>query len=213
MVFRNFVCTPGIKAVNNQAQHAIRTSERAVVGAVAGAAKMTLMNSANSSNGSCGSPNYADELAAATSRKLEQGWPEKVRTMQRNWIGPQPGRARARLPTSAAASALPDLKITVFTTLRRHHLRRNTCSNWRPQHPLVADIASARCRSCSAQDRISLIAEQRKAKKKSGDIGAIEKHGVFTGRYAQATRTTGEPRPQSGSPTTLLMDYGTGAPS
>ena len=53
-----------------------------------------------------------------------------------------------------------------------------------------------------------LIAEQRKAKE-TGDIGSIEKHGVFTGRYAR------NPFNKEAVPiwvaNYILMDYGTGA--
>ncbi len=53
-----------------------------------------------------------------------------------------------------------------------------------------------------------LIAEQRKAKE-VGDIGAIEKHGVFTGRYAK-NPYNGEAVPVWVA-NYILMDYGTGA--
>ena len=52
------------------------------------------------------------------------------------------------------------------------------------------------------------MAEQRKAKR-SGDIGAIEKHGVFTGRYA-INPFNGE-RVPIWVANYILMDYGTGA--
>ncbi len=53
-----------------------------------------------------------------------------------------------------------------------------------------------------------LIAEQRRAKE-AGDIGAIEKHGVFTGRYAK-NPYNGEAVPVWVA-NYILMDYGTGA--
>ena len=53
-----------------------------------------------------------------------------------------------------------------------------------------------------------LIAEQRKAKE-AGDIGAIEKHGVNTGRYA-INPFNGEKVPIWVA-NYILMDYGTGA--
>ena len=53
-----------------------------------------------------------------------------------------------------------------------------------------------------------MIAEQRKAKE-VGDIGAIEKHGVFTGRYAK-NPYNGEAVPVWVA-NYILMDYGTGA--
>src|ERR1019366_8460814 len=53
-----------------------------------------------------------------------------------------------------------------------------------------------------------LIAEQRRAKE-AGDIGNIEKHGVFTGRYAK-NPYNGEVLPVWVA-NYILMDYGTGA--
>ena len=53
-----------------------------------------------------------------------------------------------------------------------------------------------------------LIAEQRRAKE-AGDIGEIEKHGVFTGRYAK-NPYNGEAVPVWVA-NYILMDYGTGA--
>ena len=53
-----------------------------------------------------------------------------------------------------------------------------------------------------------LIAEQRKARE-AGDIGEIEKHGVFTGRYA-INPYNGEKVPIWVA-NYVLMDYGTGA--
>ena len=71
---------------------------------------------------------------------------------------------------------------------------------------MVADITSANAelRAQVAQ----LIAEQRKAKE-VGDIGEIEKHGVFTGRYA-VNPYNGEKVPIWVA-NYVLMDYGTGA--
>src|SRR5205807_1216069 len=53
-----------------------------------------------------------------------------------------------------------------------------------------------------------LIAEQRKARE-VGDIGEIEKHGVFTGRYAK-NPFNGEALPVWAA-NYILMEYGTGA--
>ena len=53
-----------------------------------------------------------------------------------------------------------------------------------------------------------LIAEQRKAKE-AGDVGAIEKHGVFTGRFA--INPFNDEKVPIWVANYILMDYGTGA--
>ncbi len=62
---------------------------------------------------------YADELLEAAERLTD--WPEKVLTMQRNWIGKSIGaRVRFDLADGGAAPG-----IDVFTTQNRHDLRRD----------------------------------------------------------------------------------------
>ena len=145
--------------------------------------------------------NYADELL----RDLEklEGWPEKVRTMQRNWIGRSEG---ALVDFELGGSIGPaGSKITVFTT-RIDTIYGATSLQLAPQHPLVADMIAKNPDLRAKIDQ--LIAEQRKAKE-VGDIGAIEKHGVFTGRYAKNPFNQ-EPLPIWVA-NYILMDYGTGA--
>ena len=101
------------------------------------------------------------------------GWPEKVRTMQRNWIGRSEG-ALVDFKLDGAAGPAGD-KITVFTT-RIDTIFGATSLQLAPEHPIVTDlIANDPSLLAKVED---LIAEQRKAKE-AGDIGAIEKHGVF----------------------------------
>jgi leucyl-tRNA synthetase len=144
---------------------------------------------------------YADELL----RDLEklEGWPEKVRTMQRNWIGRSQG---ALVDFELGGSVGPaGSKITVFTT-RIDTIYGATSLQLAPQHPLVADMIAKNPDLRAKVDQ--LVAEQRKAKE-VGDIGAIEKHGVFTGRYAKNPFNQ-EPLPIWVA-NYILMDYGTGA--
>ncbi len=75
-----------------------------------------------------------------------------------------------------------------------------------PEHPMVADMIA---RDPDLRVQVDeLIAEQRRAKE-AGDIGNIEKHGVFTGRYAK-NPYNGEAVPVWVA-NYILMDYGTGA--
>jgi len=140
---------------------------------------------------------YADELLEGLD-KLE-GWPEKVRTMQRNWIGRSEG--------TEVDFALEggDEKIRVFTT-RVDTIFGATSVQLAPEHPLVTRLAAADSALKAQVDH--LIDEQTRARE-AGDVGAIEKHGVDTGRFAL--------NPYSGERVPIwvanyiLMDYGTGA--
>jgi leucyl-tRNA synthetase len=140
---------------------------------------------------------YADELLDGI-EKLD-GWPEKVRTMQRNWIGKSEG---AMVDFKLEDS---DQKITVFTT-RIDTIYGATSLQLAPEHPLVSTFVASddMLRSSVAE----MLAEQRRAKE-AGDVGMIEKHGVFTGQYA-INPFNGERMPIWVA-NYILMDYGTGA--
>jgi leucyl-tRNA synthetase len=144
---------------------------------------------------------YADELL----RDLDKldGWPEKVRTMQRNWIGRSEGAMVAFRLDEASDS--PDAKITVFTT-RLDTIYGATSIQLAPEHPLVARLA--RNNDPLREQVAQLMAEQRKAKE-VGDIGAIEKHGVNTHRFS-VNPFNGEKIPIWVA-NYIVMDYGTGA--
>jgi leucyl-tRNA synthetase len=144
---------------------------------------------------------YADELLGGLD-KLD-GWPEKVRTMQRNWIGRSEGTLVDFKLEGAANPA--DSTITVFTT-RVDTIYGATSIQLAPEHPLVARFTAHNDILRAAVNQ--LIAEQRKAKE-VGDIGAIEKHGVNTGRFA-VNPYNGERLPIWVA-NYILMDYGTGA--
>ena len=149
---------------------------------------------------------YADELL----RDLDKldGWPEKVRLMQRNWIGRSEGtlvdfKLDYTQPHTGFGPA--GATISVFTT-RVDTIFGATSVQLAPEHPIVADLAANNPELRSKVDQ--LIAEQRKAKE-VGDIGEIEKHGVATGRYA-INPFNGEKIPVWVA-NYILMDYGTGA--
>jgi leucyl-tRNA synthetase len=144
--------------------------------------------------------NYSDELLAGLD-KLE-GWPEKVRTMQRNWIGRSEGALvdfKIDGPLSAAG------KITVFTT-RIDTIFGATSIQLAPEHPIVAELVGNDPHLHSKVE--DLIRDQARARE-AGELGGIEKHGVFTGRYAI------NPFNQEKVPiwvaNYILLDYGTGA--
>jgi leucyl-tRNA synthetase len=144
---------------------------------------------------------YADDLL----RDLDklQGWPEKVRIMQQNWIGRSEGTL---IDFDLGGTVGPaGSTITVFTT-RVDTIYGATSVQLAPQHPIVCDMIE---RDPDLRAKVEeLIAEQRRAKE-AGDIGNIEKHGVFTGRYAK-NPFNGEAVPVWVA-NYILMDYGTGA--
>ncbi|HVM94032.1 MAG TPA: leucine--tRNA ligase [Terriglobales bacterium] len=144
---------------------------------------------------------YSDELL----RDLEQlpGWPDKVKIMQQNWIGRSEG---ALVDFDLGGTVGPaGSTITVFTT-RIDTIYGATSIQLAPEHPIVTDIAA---RSPELRKQVDeMIAEQRRAKE-SGNIGEIDKHGVFTGRYAK-NPFNGETLPVWVA-NYILMDYGTGA--
>jgi len=144
---------------------------------------------------------YAEELLRDLDRLA--GWPEKVRTMQRNWIGRSEG---ALVDFQLEGNAGPaGSKISVFTT-RIDTIYGATSLQLAPEHPLVADFTRYNQPLGAAVQQ--LIGEQRKAKE-VGDIGEIEKHGVNTHRYA-INPFNGERLP-IWIANYILMDYGTGA--
>jgi leucyl-tRNA synthetase len=144
---------------------------------------------------------YSDELLSDL-EKLD-GWPDKVRTMQRNWIGRSEGTL-VDFKLEAPAGA-PAATITVFTT-RVDTIYGATSIQLAPEHPLIADFAANN--DLLRAEVNQLIAEQRKAKE-VGDIGAIEKHGVNTGRFA--INPYNRERVPIWVANYILMDYGTGA--
>src|SRR6266568_5146427 len=149
---------------------------------------------------------YADELLRDLD-KLE-GWPEKVRTMQRNWIGRSEGALvdfKLDYAENHKGFGPGGSTISVFTT-RVDTIFGATSVQLAPEHPIVKDLAVANPDLRAKVDQ--LIAEQRKAKE-TGDIGEIEKHGVPTGRFA--INPFNSERVPVWVANYILMDYGTGA--
>jgi leucyl-tRNA synthetase len=140
---------------------------------------------------------YAEELLNAL--KQLEGWPEKVRTMQRNWIGRSEGTEVDFAVDNRAE------KIRVFTT-RVDTIFGATSVQLAPEHPLVTALAADD--SGLRVQVAGLIDEQKKARE-TGDLGAIEKHGIPTGRFA-INPYNSELIPIWVA-NYVLMDYGTGA--
>ena len=140
---------------------------------------------------------YADRLLENLD-KLE-GWPDKVKTMQRNWIGKSYG---ANINFKIKDS---DKVLEVFTT-RADTLFGATYMVMSPEHPYVNELVAGR------PEEAEIEAYQEKARRMS-DIERTstsnEKTGVFTGRYA-INPVNGKEIPIYISDY-VLMGYGTGA--
>jgi leucyl-tRNA synthetase len=141
---------------------------------------------------------YVEELLAGLD-PLAEGWPERIVTMQRNWIGKSEG---ARVRWAVAGS---DRVIETFTT-RLDTVYGAVALILAPEHPLVDEvIAGVPGRAAIARTIESLRQQSRRAQV----TGEVEKEGVFTGRFAL--------HPLSGEQTPIwvsnfvLMEYGTGA--
>ena len=140
---------------------------------------------------------YAQELLDGLD-KLD-GWPEKVRTMQRNWIGRSEGTE-----VDFTVEGSGD-KIRVFTT-RVDTIFGATSVQLAPQHPLVAAFTT---HDSTLKAQVDELIEQQKKAREAGDLGAIEKHGVPTGKFA-LNPYNGE-RVPIWVANYILADYGTGA--
>jgi leucyl-tRNA synthetase len=141
---------------------------------------------------------YAAELLADLDRL--DGWPEKVRTMQRNWIGRSDG---AMVDFSLAQE--PKTKIRIFTT-RIDTIFGATSIQLAPQHPLVETFVAGNQDLRAAID--VMIAEQKRAKE-NDEIGSLDKSGFFTGAYA--VNPFNKEQIPIWIANYILMDYGTGA--
>jgi leucyl-tRNA synthetase len=153
---------------------------------------------------------YAEELLEGLDKL--PGWPEKVRTMQRNWIGRSEGTEvdfflaeKAGQGSGIRDQGSEKTRIRVFTT-RVDTIFGATSVQLAPQHALVAEFTAADPRLNAQVDE--LLDQQKKARE-AGDLGAIEKHGIPTGHFA-ANPYNGELIPIWVA-NYVLMDYGTGA--
>jgi len=141
---------------------------------------------------------YAEQLLADM-KEIEDGWPERVLTMQRNWIGKSKG-ARVRFRVEGS-----DETIEVFTT-RIDTIYGATSVLLSPEHPLVPKLLDSG--SASAQDHAEWD-RLRKRVLKTEEIATAEKEGFFTGRYA-LNPFSGEKIPIWVA-NFVLAEYGTGA--
>ncbi|MCC7008340.1 MAG: leucine--tRNA ligase [Acidobacteria bacterium] len=145
---------------------------------------------------------YADELIDAIAGLTE--WPEKVLTMQRNWIGRSEG-ARIRFPL-VDASGTPSADVVEVFTTRIDTIFGVTFVTLAPEHPLVERLAAESADPAALRGAAARFRAQDRLARMSG---GVEKEGVDTGRLVL--------NPFTGATVPLwianfvLGEYGTGA--
>jgi len=137
---------------------------------------------------------YAEELLRDLDRL--SGWPERVVTMQRNWIGRSAG-AEIRFPLDGRSGDL-----AVFTT-RPDTLFGVTFMSLAPEHPLVPELVAA---TPAAQEIAAFAARARATSRAERSAG---KEGIATGAFCRHP-LTGARLPIYVA-NFVLMEYGTGA--
>ncbi|MBC7076085.1 MAG: leucine--tRNA ligase [Syntrophomonadaceae bacterium] len=141
--------------------------------------------------------NYAQRLLDDL-EKLP-GWPEKVKIMQKNWIGRSEGCEFSMHVDGA------DETINVFTT-RPDTVFGVTYMVLAPEHPLVEKICRGKPQEAQVKDFVNKVKYISEIDRTSAEI---EKEGVFTGAHAI--------NPMNGEKVPIwiadyvLMEYGTGA--
>ena len=140
---------------------------------------------------------YAEDILDACDRL--SGWPERVLTMQRNWIGKSHG-AIIRFPLVDS-----DEVVEVYTT-RQDTLYGATFMCFAPEHPMIKEIIKGQPQETEI---LEFIDKTLKMDSFVRTADHTEKEGIFTGRYCL------NPGTQAKIPiyvaNFVLFDYGTGA--
>jgi leucyl-tRNA synthetase len=140
---------------------------------------------------------YAEELLDWCDKL--PGWPERVLTMQRNWIGKSVG-AEILFPLEN----VPEV-INVFTT-RQDTVFGATFMSLAPEHPLAIRLSKGTPQEQAVREFVEKTRRQDKIKRTAE---TTEKEGVFTGGYCLNPLTRA--RMPIFVANFVLMEYGTGA--
>jgi len=139
---------------------------------------------------------YADELLKDLDKL--KGWPEKVKTMQANWIGKSRG-AQVTFKVDGM-----DKELTVYTT-RPDTIYGVTYMVIAPEHPIVPELVAGLETQAECEEFIRKMQFLNEIERTSSET---EKEGVFTGRYV-INPITGDKVPLYLA-NYVLTDYGTG---
>jgi leucyl-tRNA synthetase len=140
---------------------------------------------------------YAEELLEGCDKL--SGWPERVLTMQRNWIGKSVG-AEILFPLENSKEI-----IKVFTT-RQDTVFGATFMSLAPEHPLAIRLSKGTPQEQAVREFVERMRRQDKIKRTAE---TTEKEGVFTGAYCLNPMT--KARMPIFVANFVLMEYGTGA--
>jgi leucyl-tRNA synthetase len=140
---------------------------------------------------------YADELM----QHEGLDWPERIKLMQKNWVGRSEG---TEIAFGLDHPAVPSKELRVFTT-RADTVHGVTFMVLAPEHPLVAKITTTAQKN-TVEAYITKTRRQTDIERMSTEK---EKDGVFTGAYA-VNRLTGDKVP-IWIADYVLTSYGTGA--
>ena len=140
---------------------------------------------------------YADRLLKDLD--LLGGWPERVRTMQENWIGRSEG--------AEFSFDVPEIgaKIPVYTT-RQDTAFGVTYVVLAPEHPLVEQLIAGKPEAAGVRAFVEKVRNLSEISRTAADV---EKEGLFTGAYA-VNPFNGEKVPIWVA-NYVLFEYGTGA--
>ena len=140
---------------------------------------------------------YAEELLSSIDKLT--GWPERVLTMQRNWIGKSVG---VEVDFTVEGS---NEKLTIFTT-RQDTLYGVTFMSIAPEHPMLDTLIKGKKQADEVRAFAQRIMREDKAARTDEKQ---EKEGVFTGAYAINPLNNEKVQVWVGN--FVLMEYGTGA--
>ena len=140
---------------------------------------------------------YAEELLSSMDKL--SGWPERVLTMQRNWIGKSVG-VEVDFTIEGTGG-----KLTIFTT-RPDTLFGVTFMSIAPEHPVLESLIMGKKHAAEVRAFVQRVMSEDKAARTDEKQ---EKEGVFTGAYA-VNPLNGEKVPVWVG-NFVLMEYGTGA--
>lgn len=127
------------------------------------------------------------------------GWPERVITMQKNWIGRSVG-ATIHFPLWEQEGFIP-----VFTT-RQDTVFGATFMTLAPEHPFTLQLSKGTPQEGEVREFVERVKKQDRIKRTSDDY---EKEGIFIGAYCRNPLTGREMPIFAGN--FVLLEYGTGA--